>query len=253
MESGWRSGLPNLWHKESYFWGANRRWPRMAALWTTLLNGLYLIFLLPAIGVGPAAISSRGAVQAQVGGQALDATPLYICIVFFIAALSLFVNIGTVVQLQDAVIAERQHGTLAWILSKPASRTAFIFSKCAPLSKMLFTMVLLPGMVALLQIRFVAGVMLPVSTELVLLGWLAGSMTFFFALTLLLSTLLNSRPPVLGAGLVAAFAVGQLGRPVSDLLAASSWQVPVLAVVGFVCLAAVCVLIAVWRFQQEEF
>ena len=62
----------------------------------------------------------------------------------------LFGIVGVVILAQDEIIQERQSGTAAWILSKPAARSAFILTKLlSNLFGALIFIVVLPGLVTL--------------------------------------------------------------------------------------------------------
>ena len=234
---GWYSGLANLQRKERRFWGVGGGWIKHILLWPLILDGFYFLTLATVVftpGVpqtGPAA---------------------YICIQLFLSMLTLFASMGTVIQLQDAIIGERQSGTAAWVLSKPVSRPAFILAKCSLLPGMLLTMALIPGPLAILIMGVVASVTLPPVILVLLLSYLVAAISFYFGLTLLLGTLCKSRGPVLAIGLVLALLTGQLGRPLSEQIAANSVGTTWLVVFGLLSAGLFCVLAAIWRFNREE-
>lgn len=115
--------------------------------------------------------------------------------------------IAVVAKTQGAIIGERQLGTAAWVLSKPASRRTFVLAKLAVHFRWLLTVtLLLPAVVFY-------GLMTTISTlpppPLLFLGGfaiLALGLLFYLALSLLLGTLFESRGPL--AGSVFGFMVG---------------------------------------------
>lgn len=115
--------------------------------------------------------------------------------------------IAVVAKTQGAIIGERQLGTAAWVLSKPASRRTFVLAKLAVHFRWLLTVtLLLPAVVFY-------GLMTTISTlpppPLLFLGGfaiLALGLLFYLALSLLLGTIFESRGPL--AGSVFGFMVG---------------------------------------------
>ena len=235
---GWRSGLTNLWRKEQQQWWGNWNWLKQSAVWLLLLNGFYTIMLL--------ALTHSGKTAAGMSTESAG-------LVFTVSFLALFINVGTVIQAQGAILDEKLRGTVAWILSKPISRGAFVLAKCAPLPGMLLLIALVPGLVAVLQLSLALGQMLPLMTMLLLLGWLAASLLFFFGLTLLLGTLFNSRAPVIGIALLVVMLVSQLAQQLPPALVAQQFLLPILVELALIGSAALCLLGAILRFTREEF
>jgi ABC-2 type transport system permease protein len=181
------------------------------------------------------------------------------------------VGIGTIVTTQGAIVGEKQLGTAAWVISKPASRTAFILAKTLAYAIGYgITAILIPATIFFFTTRqlvpapfslmpFLAGV------ALVALGQL-----FYLTLTLMLGTLFGSRGPVAGIG-IAIIMTGLLLNnliPLEIVLATpwllpdianglvlgtplpSIWFVPILATSFWIL---VMTTVALWRFGREEF
>ena len=108
--------------------------------------------------------------------------------------------IAVVAKAQGTIIGERQLGTAAWVLSKPASRRAFVLAKLAVHFRWLLVVTLLfPAVVFY-------GLMTGISTlpppPLLFLGGfaiLALGLLFYLALSLLLGTVFESRGPLAGS------------------------------------------------------
>jgi ABC-2 type transport system permease protein len=115
--------------------------------------------------------------------------------------------IAVVAKTQGSIIGEKQLGTAAWVLSKPASRRAFVLAKLAVHFRWLLVVTLLfPAVVFY-------GLMTAISTlpppPLLFLGGLAIlalGLLFYLALSLLLGTVFESRGSL--AGSVFGFMVG---------------------------------------------
>jgi ABC-2 type transport system permease protein len=108
-------------------------------------------------------------------------------------------------------IVERDRGTLAWMLSKPLSRTAILAGKwTAGLITFSIFGIVLP-MVASVIAAIVAYGVPDLGTVAVATVLLAATPAFFFALTLALSTVLPSQPPVAGIAVGVSIAPGLIG------------------------------------------
>lgn len=260
-EQGWRRGFANLLRHENSTWWRTRRWWINILIWLVVINGTLLAML-----------SSSGE---ETG--ALQRTPEQVLAeartVFTVMA-GIFGTIGVVIAMQGAIIDEKKSGTAAWILSKPASRPAFILAKLVANVFALFVVILLvQGAVAYLQLsRFgeSAPPLIPFVSGMALLGL---HMLFYLTLTLMLGTLFHDRGPVIGIPIGILFGamflmgiVGQaaylmpwmiipsgnnqglaieamLGKPLTT-------TIPILATMVWI---VVFVGVALWRFEREEF
>jgi len=251
-ERGWRRGLGNLLENEFGGWWKTRLWWIQTLIWVGVIG-----FMLSAVVFG--------------AKESIDNIVMIYCIFA-----SLFPAVAVVIVMQDAVVGEKQSGTAAWVLSKPAARPAFILSKLAANSVgVLVTMVLLPGIVAYGLMWFGTG------SQLAPLGFLEGLAViwlfqlFFLAFTLMLGTFFNNRGPVIGIPLALLF----FQQYLIGLVPATSYLLPWTLVVPlnnqtdamvpqlllgqpvssylqlfFISAEIVIfVLVALWRFQREEF
>ena len=251
-ERGWRRGLGNLLENEFGGWWKTRLWWIQTLIWVGVIG-----FMLSAVVFG--------------AKESIDNIVMIYCIFA-----SLFPAVAVVIVMQDAVVGEKQSGTAAWVLSKPAARPAFILSKLAANSVgVLVTMVILPGIVAYGLMWFGTG------SQLAPLGFLEGLAViwlfqlFFLAFTLMLGTFFNNRGPVIGIPLALLF----FQQYLIGLVPATSYLLPWTLVVPlnnqtdamvpqlllgqpvssylqlFFISAEILifVLVALWRFQREEF
>ena len=251
-ERGWRRGLGNLLENEFGGWWKTRLWWIQTLIWVGVIG-----FMLSAVVFG--------------AKESIDNIVMIYCIFA-----SLFPAVAVVIVMQDAVVGEKQSGTAAWVLSKPAARPAFILSKLAANSVgVLVTMVLLPGIVAYGLMWFGTG------SQLAPLAFLEGLAViwlfqlFFLAFTLMLGTFFSNRGPVIGLPLALLF----FQQYLIGLVPATSYLLPWTLVVPlnnqtdamvpqlllgqpvssylqlFFISAEILifVLVALWRFQREEF
>ena len=257
-ERGWRRGLNNLLRGEFSSWFKSRKWWVHILIWLFSIN-LILFFTIIGAKEDPEAASDVGEVVQLYG-------------IFG----GMFVMFGVMVVMQGAIIGEKNSGTAAWILSKPVSRTAFVVSKLVGNTVgLLLTAVLVPGLVAYLEIYWALESWPP------LLGFVAGvatlslHMLFWLTFALMLGTLFDSWGPIIGIPIAIAFGqqfiVGflpfllyispwALSAPAGDeypSLASSfingeapySW-IPLFAAAFF---SVLFIAIAIWRFEREEF
>jgi ABC-2 type transport system permease protein len=245
------TGFGNLVDKEYGTWFRTRRALIHNVLWLSVINGLLLLIGLDEMGRNPYFILDE------------------LMEVFF-RACGFFAAIGIVVSTQSSVLGERRLGTAEWVLSKPVTREAFVLSKFVVNGASFVGLaVLIPCVVFFLQTLLLA--YLQPSLGPFLLGSLiyVEHLLFYLALTLALSTWLNSRGAVSGVAIGFMFAgfimpaflpwllvgtpwalsefaaTAAAGRP----LPAEAWQ-PILVTLLWTLLL---VLVALWRFNREEF
>jgi len=244
-------GFRNMFRKELGQWWGTRTWWVQTLLWVLILNGISTIVALTE-GLPPQELLQE-VVQTFLGMS--------------LAA----VGIGTVVTVQSAIVGEKQLGTAAWVMSKPASRAAFILAKALAYAIGYgITAIIIPSTIFYLTIRQLIPVPLPLmpfiaSVALVILGQL-----FYLMLTLMLGTFYSSRGPIAGIG-IAIIMTGLLLKgffpfqvlimtpwPLPDVSAGlvlgmplpPVWPVPIIAVAGWV---VGMTAVALWRFGREEF
>jgi ABC-2 type transport system permease protein len=178
-------GFRNLAGKENTEWTAG---PSLMA------HGIIWLFIVALISVAIAFI--RG--EMEPGYTPKDINDAGALMFFVLGAVASV--IAVVAKTQGAIVGEKQLGTAAWVLSKPASRMAFVLAKLAVHFRWLLAVVLLfPAVVFY-------GLMTAVSTlpppPLLFLGGLAIlalGLLFYLALSLALGTVFESRGPLAGS------------------------------------------------------
>lgn len=247
----WWTGLSTMLTKENAAWWRTRRWWVVSLLWLVVINGT--VGLNVRFGAG-------GALGAMVGMLAL-AVPM--------AAIA----IGP-----DSFFRERHSGTAAWVLTKPMGRPAFVLAKVsAHAVGFLATSVIVPGVLAYVQIVVFGKAQLVLAGYAALLGLAFLVLLFYVTLTVMLATLFRNRGPVLGIAfgwLYGPLAAGELlAKHLPWLTDIMPWQLlmpvgsapplvgyllggqPLPTVLPIVATALWCVafvLVAVWRFGREE-
>lgn len=205
-ESGWRRGFNNLLNKEFGLWFGPRSWWRKLITWLLITNSMPFMVGLQA--------------RSQPGGP--EAIIQIVPVLFFVAG-GMAIAGGGVILSQDAVIGERQAGTAAWVLSKPASRTAFILAKFIANTLGLWTIALLAQTaVFYAQYGLWAGQTVPLGSFAAAIGLLAVNSVFYVALTIMLGTIFSNRGPVIGIGLGFIF----LGQVVTTWVPKSVFVTP---------------------------
>lgn len=252
---GWRDGLANLLRKELGQWWGTKMWWVQLLIWLVIVNGITTIVM----------IDNAGASDMTPVAQLQDV------IQTFLLMGATVISIGIVTTVQGSIVGEKQLGTAAWVMSKPASRPAFILAKAVAYGLGFgITAVLVPTTIFIVETRLL--VPLPLS----LLPFLAGvcllalSLFFYLMLILMLGTFFNSRGPItgIGVGLILAglFFKGMfppavtsitpwllpdisttvaLGMPLPD-----NWLMPIVVAGGWI---GVFTAVALWRFAREEF
>ena len=190
----WSRGLDNLLRSELGSWFGTRTWLTHFLIWVGMIDGILLATLMS---------MQRSGDAAEMAGSSETGVMLY-CIFT-----GLFAAVGVVIIMQDAIVGEKQTGTAAWVLSKPATREAFVLTKwLGNMAGIAVMMVLVPGLIAYVLISQLAeGSWMPFLPFLAGMGCLAICLIFFQTFTLMLGTLFNNRGAVIGLGL--AFLFGQ--------------------------------------------
>jgi ABC-2 type transport system permease protein len=271
-DRGGLNGFGNLFQKENHHWWGTWQWVIQIMIWMLIVNGMLLMITLTAPRI-EAAQASKGVTveEAAVARGALEQTAL---MVFFIFS-GLAPAVGVVIIAQDAIIQERQTGTVAWVLSKPVSRVAFLLSKLsADALGVLVTMVLVQGLVAYFIYKAGTGIALSLPAFLGGLGLVYLLLLFYLTLTFMLGTLFHSRGPVIGIPMVIVFGnqltglaprlgkvlpwnlVMDLGpeQPALAVMLVQGQSLPtVTPIIGTAVLILIFIVVTLWRFQQEEF
>jgi ABC-2 type transport system permease protein len=178
-------------------------------------------------------------------------------------------TIGAIILAQDEIIQEKQSGTAAWILSKPAARQAFILTKLLSNAiGVLVFIVAIPGLILLGEIFLATHKVPTLAPFLAGAGviWLA--LFFYISLVIMLGVLFDNRGPVLGI----AFGVLWGGMILRNFFPQILYVLPLgmegvaMGVVQGIPLPAIYVselistavlsilftLVALWRFQKIE-
>jgi ABC-2 type transport system permease protein len=263
--SGWLAGFGNMLAKELGEWFRTRRWLWQILIWLTIINGFLalLLFILPALAsfmpaLKPTAESVFAGLPPGVG-----AVNMYFTMVAMAG------SIGAIILAQDEIIQEKQSGTAAWILSKPAARPSFILTKLLSNTVgVLVFIIVLPGLVALGEIYLATRQMVPLLPLLAGAGVLLLALFFYLSLVILLGVLFESRGQVLGVAFGIMFGgliiksfipyilyVLPLSMDGIALMVEQGMPLPAIFVsqlISTAVLSIVFTLVALWRFQRVE-
>lgn len=261
-QTGWQAGLKNLLSAEFRRWWKTRNWWVQMLIWVSVVD-LILVMVLTASG--------------STGELAMPASEL---VMLYGVFGGLFTAIGVVIVMQDTLVGEKSSGTAAWVLSKPISRAAFVLAKLfANAASVAVIHVLVPGIIAFLIISLGTGTSL---SPLRFLGGMAALFVFilyFLAFTLMLGTFFNHRGPVIGIplalilgqqflqGLVMSISPSLNNYLPFDIIMPPQTQgassltghlimgtspTSMMPIYASLATSLVFVLIAIWRFRQEE-
>ena len=259
-EKGWRRGLGNLLQGEYSAWFKSSRWWKHLILWFAIINGMMGMMIYA---------------TARAAKDGNDGPPM-----FFMYGLfgGMFVAFGVMIIMQRVLVGEKNSGTAAWVLSKPVTRTAFVASRLAINTiAILLTSVIVPGVILYITLGLFSS-----------LGWLspfgyiAGLLIFslhtfyWIALVLMLGTLSESSSVVIAVpmALFFAFWLGSGMIPgliyispllltfspdpdnISSVAASLMSGEPVYSWLPLIATAVSCVvftIVAIWRFNRQEF
>lgn len=250
-ESARLGGFGNMLRKELGQWWSTRAWWVQTLIWVAILNGISTIVML----------TETGSPAQRLQEVVLTFLPMSVGAV----------AIGTVITTQGIIVGEKQLGTAAWVMSKPASRAAFILAKIlANAVGFWTTAIFIPSIIFVLTIRALVPAPLALMPFLVGVGIAALSQLFYLSLTVMLGTFFSSRGPVagMGIGLVMTGLLLKNFIPMQVMIA-TPWPLPEIAgglalglelpsiwplpVVATAVLTLVMVTLALWRFGREEF
>lgn len=245
-EPDWRRGFSNLVKSDVPSWFRTMKWWAQF-LWVFFMTNVIISFTF-------------------IGGE------FEIAVMLFSVFQGLYPVFGILMAMQGAMIGEKRSGTAAWVLSKPVSRTGFILAKLVnnTLASTLF-IIIIPGIIGYLEITLIAGI------ELSFIGFILGNvllwlhMMFFLTMSLLVGTIFNNRRAVLIVGITfftlemllqgmvpAELMVSTLAFPSPDVSLAESLMIgqPIFSIWPIIIAVLSCiafVILAIWRFKQEEF
>lgn len=262
-ERGWRRGLGNLLSGELTVWFRSPKWWKHILIWLLTIN---LILFFTMIGAEEAAKEDPAA-----AAEVSETVELYS--IFG----GTFVAIGVLVIMQGAIVGEKKSGTAAWVLSKPVSRTAFVVAKLIGNSVgVLFTAVLVPAVVAYLQIGLLTPIgWLPPLNFLAAVALLGIHMFFWLTLTLMLGTFFESWGGVVAVPMVLFFGQQFIVAVVPSVVYVLPWalaspagpEIPSMAVslingtqpfswlplISAVVFSILFIVVGIWRFNRQEF
>jgi ABC-2 type transport system permease protein len=252
------TGFFNLLRNENTLWWRTRRWLVNTITWVAILDGILVIMLG----------ASSGETLPPSFNLSAEGTIVFLTLTLIALA------IGAVIIGQGAIIDEKQSGTAAWILSKPASRTAFILAKLIAHSLgLLVTGILIPGAIAFVVLTAVGG-SFAIGNYAAALAIALLNVVFYLAFTMMLGTLSNGRGAAIGipiAFLLAyqlflglapwlanitpwGFLTSATSRtPSIALVALGRAELPLMPIVATAIWCVLFTAIALWRFGREEF
>jgi ABC-2 type transport system permease protein len=197
---GRMAGLRPLLDREFGAWWRTRRWWIQTLIWVVLCNGVTTVFMFAEPTVtGARLLDEATRTFMQMGATAIP--------------------IGVVIVVQGAIVGEKELGTAAWIMSKPASRGAFVLAKfLAHTMGFLATAVAIPAVVFMVEAAVMLSVVPSPGRVIGGLGIVSLTVVFYVALTLALGAIFPRRGPVAGIGvgvvLAGVFLSGLVPHPV---------------------------------------
>ncbi|MEL7561960.1 ABC transporter permease subunit [Dehalogenimonas sp. 4OHTPN] len=189
---GWQVGFPNMFKRELERVWNPRAFSIQTLAWLVLLNFVLAMFIQ------------------------MDPGPFTITIFMYVSGV--LVPMGAAVIASGSIIGEKNSGTAAWVLSKPASRTGFIMAKFLAISSgFLTSAVVIQGIVAYAQLSLATKSFVAAGPFIGGMLLLSLAVLFYLSMTLMLGTMFESRMPVMG--IPVALVMGQifLSLPLSDL------------------------------------
>jgi ABC-2 type transport system permease protein len=186
-EKGWLTGFSNMLNKENARWWKTNTWLQQIVIWFLLLNVpmFFILFI---------SHQTENGVPFTVGQTALFGGQV------FFAISALYLPFGVSIMTHDAIIKERELGTMAWILSKPVSRKSFVLAKIvANATAVLTLMVFVQGILDYTILSIYSGGFLNAVNFFGALCIIALLSMFFLGMMFALGSLTMSRYFVMGA------------------------------------------------------
>jgi len=271
-ERRWFNGFGNMFYKQNRQWWGTWSWVVQIVIWLIIINGMFALVVLMAPNSAEAKQAMQGASETEIAAMKAQFADQGLAIYFTVGGL--LAGAGVAVRAQDALIGEKRTGTAAWVLSKPVSRVAFLLAKlAADAIGILVTMVIIQGVVGYFIYQASTGISLPIPNCLAAMGLVAMVAIFFLCLTYMLGAVSDSRGLAIGVPLVLASG-SMVGNLVPLLVMTMPWNLvsdmrsgPAMAIlllkgqplttvtpiISTAVLTVLFVVVAVWRFQREEF
>jgi len=250
------SGLGPLFRKDVAEWRHGKR------LWVILAVSTLLLVLTAANGA-----ITTWLVANVPGGVAPDEPISMVALDNFMAAVaSQFIVLIAILGAMSLLVAEREHGTLGWVASKPVSRSAIWVSKWLGAAIALSIVAALLPMLVTFAVATVLYGSLDVVVALIVAVGVVGAVTFVTAVVLASSTVISNQAAVAAIGFAVLFipqiVVGLLPAGAAAFLPTSilPWAIGLAmgADVGFVTpiawAASILALVAfaTWRMDKLE-
>lgn len=271
-ERRWFNGFGNMFYKQNHQWWGTWSWLVQFVIWLIIINGMLALVVLLAPNTPAAKQTLQGGSEAEIAAMKAQFADQGLAI--YLMAGGLLAGAGVAVRAQDALIGEKRSGTASWVLSKPVSRAAFLLAKlAADAIGILVTMVIVQGVIGYFIYQASTGISLPIPNCLAAMGLVAMVMLFFLCLTYMLGAVSDSRGLTIGVPLLLVGG-SQIGNLVPLLVKTMPWNLvsemrgnpalalsllkgqPLATVTPLICTGLMTVLfvvVAVWRFQREEF
>ena len=213
-EKGWLTGFSNMLDKENGRWWKTNTWLQQIFIWFMLLN-VPLLFILyishPMLNGVPMTVHETAMFGVQV----------------FMAVSALYLPFGVSIMTHDALIKEREMGTMAWILSKPISRKSFVLSKIiANAAAVLILMVFVQGVIDYAILSIYNGAFLNAGYFFGALCIIALLSLFYLGMMFALGSLTMSRYLVMGAAVLFIIAGMAASYTLPDLATYLTWKLP---------------------------
>jgi ABC-2 type transport system permease protein len=206
------AGFRSMLRKENARWWNLRSLTFQLVIWLVVLNALVavMLFIVPAIDNDAAsqqtANSSNGSVPVPSAAPHVPASKQNVAdsgmsVFFQLAGFAVF--IGAVIFGHDVLLKERESGTAAWLLSKPLSRKAFVFSKVLAVVLGVLVIILLgQGIITYALCSLELGSPMPVLPFMAGLGVLSLGVLFYLTMAIALGVFTLSRGITLGLPLI---------------------------------------------------
>jgi ABC-2 type transport system permease protein len=263
--SGWLAGFGNMLAKEMGEWFRTRRWLWQILIWVTILNGFLALILF---GL-PALVTIMPELKPTADGVFAGLPPEVGVVMHFFSMVIMTGTMGAIILAQDEIIQEKQSGTAAWIISKPASRPAFILTKLLSNTiGVLVFIVAVPGLIVLGEVFLATHKLVPLLPFLAGAGVALLTLYFYVSLVILLGVLFESRGPVLGIAfgflwggmilrnffpwILYVLPYGMEGIALMVVQGAPLTAMAVSEVISTAVLSIVFTLVALWRFRHVE-
>jgi ABC-2 type transport system permease protein len=213
-EKGWLAGFSSMLDKENGRWWKTNTWLQQAFIWFMLLN-VPLLFILYISHPTSNGIPMTAPETALFGVQV------------FMAVSALYLPFGVSIMTHDAIIKEREMGTMAWILSKPVTRKSFVLAKIvANTAAVLILMVFIQGIIDYGILSLYNEALLNAVNYFGALCIIALLSLFYLGMMFALGSLTTSRYLVLGAAVVFIILGMAASYTLPDISAYLTWKMP---------------------------